>query len=395
MSLFYRFETGLRCRFQPYNLRSLSFSQRNEGLESEELLKTEKEIAMRNTILWSLLLVAFFIGCDDEDQVIMKSDISAPVLQELSGQGYVVDENMNADDSVAQWQWTAVDYGYSAAINYAVEVDVSESFENAVEITSVNGDTTALITAGIINDAAANFVTETSEITFYVRIKASINSISFDSPVEPLYSNVKEFTFTAYVVPPEYPETMYMIGTDFGGWDWNSEEVVEMTPVYGVEGAFWCIRYFNAANGFKWSPSRAWGEDFFMLDEAIGYTESDGNAFVPEDGIYMVYIDMAAGTITIEPAQVYGIGDCFGSWDTETYPFTVSGDKMTITTTATGELRMYAGSSAATSDWWTREFIILDGEIVYRGTGPDQERVTVEAGSVITLDFNAGTGTIE
>jgi hypothetical protein len=186
-----------------------------------------------------------------------------------------------------------------------------------------------------------------------------------------------------------------MIGTDFGGWDWNSEEVVEMTPVYGVEGAFWCIRYFNAANGFKWSPSRAWGEDFFMLDEAIGYTESDGNAFVPEDGIYMVYIDMAAGTITIEPAQVYGIGDCFGSWDTETYPFTVSGDKMTITTTATGELRMYAGSSAATSDWWTREFIILDGEIVYRGTGPDQERVTVEAGSVITLDFNAGTGTIE
>ena len=38
---------------------------------------------------------------------------------------------------------------------------------------------------------------------------------------------------------------------------------------------------------------------------------------------------------------------------------------------------MYAASSIATSDWWTREFIILDGKIVYRGKGDDQERVNL------------------
>ena len=68
---------------------------------------------------------------------------------------------------------------------------------------------------------------------------------------------------------------------------------------------------------------------------------------------------------------------------------------MTITTTAAGDLRIYAGSSAATTDWWTREFNIFNGKIEYRGAGGDQAAVPVAAGKKVTLDFNAGTGTIE
>lgn len=342
-----------------------------------------------------LLFISILFGCEEKDKVTMKSSITAPALEDLDGQGYVVDETMNPDDSVSTWYWTPADYGYPVALNYAIEVDTSQTFENAVVVASVAGGDGAKITAGQINSAAMEFISESAEITFYVRLKATVNSISFDSTVDPVYSDVKQYTFTAYFEPPEFPENMYMIGQDFGAWDWASEGIVEMVPVNGVDGSFWCVRYFNSANGFKWSPSKAWGEDFSELDEAVGYTTADGNAFVPSDGVYMVYMDIGAGTITIETAEVYGIGDCFGSWDSGEYPFDISGDKMIITTTNNGELRMYAGSSAATSDWWTREFIVLDGEIVYRGEGPDQERVQVDAGSVITLDFNAGTGTIE
>jgi len=195
---------------------------------------------------------------------------------------------------------------------------------------------------------------------------------------------------------PSYPEALYMIGADFGGWDWSSAGIVNMVPVNGVEGAFWCVNYFTAGNGFKWNSAKDWnGSDFAGLGETIGYEVSGGNAEVAEDGLYMVYIDMVAGKIAIEPAKVYGIGDCFGSWDSGTYPFTLNGATMSITTSAKAELRMYAGSSIATTDWWTREFIILDGDIVYRGNGPDQDRVTVDAGKIITLDFKAGKGTIE
>ena len=94
---------------------------------------------------------------------------------------------------------------------------------------------------------------------------------------------------------------------------------------------------------------------------------------------------------------VIQINNCFGAWDEGMADalFTAADGKLSATVKADGELRIYAASSAATSDWWTREFIILDGKIAYRGNGGDQERVTVTAGQKVTLDFNAGTGTIE
>jgi hypothetical protein len=38
------------------------------------------------------------------------------------------------------------------------------------------------------------------------------------------------------------------------------------------------------------------------------------------------------------------------------------------------------------------EFVLMNGVIEYRGTGPDQDRVPVGAGQMVVLDFNAGTG---
>ena len=198
------------------------------------------------------------------------------------------------------------------------------------------------------------------------------------------------------IIKPTYPEELYMTGNEFGNWFSDPAGVVKMVPVNGASGSFWCVRYFTANQGFKWAPQPSWdGGDFSELASKEGYSIKDGNAVVDADGLYMVYIDMVADKIVIEPAKVYGIGNAFGGWDAATYPFTISGNKMTITTTAAGDLRIYAGSSAATTDWWTREFNIFNGKIEYRGAGGDQAAVPVAAGKKVTLDFNAGTGTIE
>ena len=111
----------------------------------------------------------------------------------------------------------------------------------------------------------------------------------------------------------------------------------------------------------------------------------------------MIYVNTDAKKITIEKAKVYGIGGCFGGWDEamEGALFAEKDGKLTVTVPTAGEIRMYAASSAATSDWWTREFVFFDGKIAYRGNGGDQDRVTVEAGKTVTLDFNAGTAVIE
>lgn len=206
------------------------------------------------------------------------------------------------------------------------------------------------------------------------------------------------------IIVPEYPENLYMNGDEFGGenWDWNSSGIVTMIPVNGKEGSFWCVNYFTAGKGFKWAPQKGWGGDFAELDEVIGYKIVGGNAQVETDGLYVIYIDMPAGKIAIEPAKVFGIGNAFGSWEMGDHPFTINGDKMTIAVAANtadkdGGLRMYANSTLAPAgDWWRMEFIITDGKIVYRGNSPsDPARVDVTAGQTVTLDFKAGTGKIE
>ena len=196
---------------------------------------------------------------------------------------------------------------------------------------------------------------------------------------------------------PTLPETMYIIGEGIGGWDWAGDYIVDMTPVHGKPGQFWAIRNIEAGKGFKFCAVKEWNGDFTGLGEDTGYTVSDNNCVVAETGVYMIYVDVENQKVCVEPAKVYGIGDCFGGWSEamEGALFSAADGKLSATVAADGQLRMYAASSIATSDWWTREFIILDGKIVYRGTGDDQERVNVTAGQKVTLDFNAGTGVIE
>ena len=196
---------------------------------------------------------------------------------------------------------------------------------------------------------------------------------------------------------PTLPETMYIIGDGIGGWEWGADYIVDMTPVNGKPGQFWAIRYIEAGKGFKFCAVKEWNGDFTGLDENTGYTVDGGNCFVAETGVYMIYVDVENKKVCVEPAKVYGIGNCFGGWDEamEGALFTAADGKLSITVPNADELRLYAASSIATSDWWTREFIILDGKIAYRGNGGDQERVKVAAGAKVTLDFNAGTGVIE
>ena len=208
----------------------------------------------------------------------------------------------------------------------------------------------------------------------------------------------------------EFPDHVYMIGQDFGGWNWDSDGVVELVPVvhqpsWGAEAEaqFWTVKYFKAGSdhGFKFCSQKAWNGDFWGLDENDGFVEAGGNCTVETDGFYLVHIDFKRSMVHVEPARVYGIGNCFGGWDEgmESALFKADGQKLKATVAAAGELRMYVASSIATSDWWTREFIFFeDGKIDYRGDDEgqgDQARLNVLADQVVVLDFNAGTGAIE
>ena len=201
-------------------------------------------------------------------------------------------------------------------------------------------------------------------------------------------------TKTGDVDAPTLPETMYIIGTAVGGWDWATN-AVDMIQVNGKAGGFWAIRYIKAGEGFKFCAVKEWNGDFTGLGNDSGYTVSDGNCFVAADGLYIIGIDAAGDKVVVEPAHVYGIGDCFGGWSGGV-SLTVNADgTVSSGALAAGELRLYTTCSAFSVDWWQMEFVPINGVIEYRGNGEDQTRVPVSAGQSVTLDFNAGTGVIQ
>ncbi|MDR1653591.1 MAG: SusF/SusE family outer membrane protein [Prevotellaceae bacterium] len=283
--------------------------------------------------------------------------------------------------------WTKADFGVPTEIEYLLCAEmaggtsavIATSAVDSLDITLENLNK-ALINAGIDPETPV-------AVQFYV-----VAALSSTYKVQ---SNMVTVNVDAF--KPLFPDNVYMIGQEFGGWSWSDPGVVEMTPIYDHPGIWWAVRYFaNPENGFKWCNVKDWNGDFFSLGSDVGFTTHDGNAFVSAAGFYIVVVDYTQEKITIEPAQVYGMGDCFGGWNTGQYPFVASGNVMKLTTTNSAELRMYAATTAVACDWWQMEFVFFaDGKIQYRGTGNDQARFTVAAGKVITLDFNNGMGTVQ
>lgn len=359
-----------------------------------------------NTFLFLFLgLSSILTSCDkDTDPAYNPTEdtpVSGMILSPETNKNYVLSE-ANKYEVFDTFSWSATQYQLPLGLKYTIEIDKEDgNFDEPVKL-GTTSEREISFTVNVINDALNKLgLTPDEAADVKVRIVTRVyggeegNVLLENFPTA--VSEPITITVTPFAPPqPAYPSELFMIGASFGNWDWTSADVVPMIPVHSKEGHFWCINYFEQNNGFKWAPAKKWANDFASLTDATGYTlDGGGNAVVAADGLYMVYINMVDSKIAIEPAQVYGIGDCFGGWTEGIYPFTVNGNKTSIVTTAGGTLRMYAASSIAISDWWTREFTIKAGKIVYRANSDEvQGGDTPNAGQTITLDFKTGTGTI-
>lgn len=189
------------------------------------------------------------------------------------------------------------------------------------------------------------------------------------------------------------PTSLYMIG-NYCGWNWD--ESTEMVPVHSHTGSFWAVRYLKAGEGFKFCAKKEWSGDFCTLSgDNLGFEVDGNNCVVAADGLYRVEVDLKNGNVYVDPAEIYGIGDCFGGWEEGAYPFDQADGMAGIVVPNAGNLRMYVKLHDNPGNWWQSEFNVYDDKIVYRAAGGDQEAVAVEAGSAITLEFNAEAGSIE
>ncbi len=220
----------------------------------------------------------------------------------------------------------------------------------------------------------------------------------------------KSFSYTAVCTQESTaPETMYMNGGQWGGanWDWSADGIVELVPVWGAPGYFWCTRWFDGSQEFKFCAKKEWNGDF---------GDNGNNCKVPESGFYTVLVNGNENTVEIKPAEVYVIGLCGTAktenqdvWDfngADVLKLAADGQVLKGTLASSAELRIASKVHPAAPidgvttgngwiDWWKTEFIFFDGKIAYRGAGNDQERVQGVAGKVLVLDFNNGTAALE
>lgn len=222
-----------------------------------------------------------------------------------------------------------------------------------------------------------------------------------------------EFTYVSDAEPlPEFPEAMYIVGdaTSYGWATPGDDAQAIMHKCAGgapLEGVFWKICHLEGGLGFKVSDE-GWGDynyGYENIDEfdADGVTVSDldGNMSIENNGMYMVVLDLRNETVklSVKEAEVYGMGDTFGSWD-EDVPgnlFTIDVAEKSLTSpamVADGSIRMYA-QHPWIQDWWNAEFNVFNGMIEYRNDGGDQEAVAGTTGQVVTLWFDNNTGSID
>lgn len=211
------------------------------------------------------------------------------------------------------------------------------------------------------------------------------------------------------VIPPEYPEAMYLVGEATAyGWDTpGTVAAAEMHKVPDTPGLYWKILSLESNKGFKVSNAN-WGNTNLGFGEidtfdpaGITVNEDGGNMSIATSGIYAVVLDLREDEtkLSITPAKVYGIGDAFGGWDSGKAEnlFTANQTSKTLISpalSANGNIRMYVSHSWI-SDWWRAEFNVYGTDILYRNDGGDQENVPGTAGQVITLHFDDNTGSIE
>lgn len=177
---------------------------------------------------------------------------------------------------------------------------------------------------------------------------------------------------------------LYMCGSNFGVW--NSNDVVKMAPVGAVgNGEFWHLCYLKAGQSVEWSTSKDGSQllSSWQTTQGVEMT-SDGKATVKTSALYLVYANLDRKLIAFETPQVYASGAALG--DNEK-PLEINGSNMSIETTETGNLNIFATSNQNARNWSTMQMTVRNGKIVYPGTSVDQmPGLPVSKGTTVTLD---------
>lgn len=385
---------------------------------------------MKNIIKSALLVVmSLFLmtACSDDND--SNPTIQSPTEFKLNTPALQNTPIDLANSSKIMLTCSQPNYGYTASVQYTVQVATDENMTDAVELSETSTSAKVAINASSLASALTNIFVEKGkteadfpmDVKAYFRLKANIVT-SNGNVVEgtEILSNVVSLNkiHLLFSLPPvNLPSHVYAVG-NFCDWKWDN--CFDMVQVYGTEDTFWHLVYIDDS-GIKFNTAAEWN------NSEVGYAgitvsgdckddiiDNGGNIASKNPGWYLVIVTTSVVNreihydVQFNKPTILLTGPVAGNPDckediAEGWPFTVpttkDGDFVSpafVGSVPGGDgdgVRMYV--KVPGHDWWHSEFVVLSDKIEYRATGGDQPRVAGSAGQKVYLNIAKGTGEIK
>ena len=331
--------------------------------------------------IFVLLAISVFLGsCEDTDLTVLNPSVA--VTATLS-ESEVVLETANLGQEALTVSWTVNDYGYSAAPNYQLLIDLAEGDFSAAKVISTGSGLSKTFETEELNKILIGLGVEPdTETAIAIKVKSILgSSTTISSATSPLMA-------TAYADALDLSSPWGVVGSAYNNWGATPD-----APFYQVQGSpNVYVAYVTLLDGeWKIRKDNAWDVNYGD-DGADGTLEAGGANIVATAGTYKIVFDEAALTYTIE-AYTWGIvGSAYNDWGNGGPDAALAYDPFTDTWRAQVKLEDGLFKIRLNNDW-TTSYGDGDDEGSLDAGGTD---IPVSSGYYeIIVDFNDLTYTLE
>lgn len=379
-------------------------------------------------ILKSALLImmglVMFTSCEDDND--SNPIVKTPTEFRLNTPALAATNIDLTNSSAIVFTCSQPNYGFPASTMYKVQVSLKEDMTDFVELDQSFPNTVCSVDAAMLASTLTTMELNAGkseadfpmDVKVYVRMRAYMTTDTGEPVADTeILSNViclENVHLNYSLAPVTMPEHLYVVG-NFCGWDWGNS--FEFVPVYDHPEMYWRMVWIDEG-GVKINTAKDWdgnekGYNGITVagDLADKISDNGGNICSTTPQWYLMVVTASVSgrdikyTVEFNEPNVYLIGEAMGQTE---YTELAEDCKFTVPTTMdadfvspafTGNTPDGAGVRAYVkipgNDWWHSEFMVLNGEIAYRGKGGDQDRVAGKVGQKLYLNFATGKGSIK
>ena len=225
-------------------------------------------------------------------------------VSEEAAEGVVLTEAMT--ENIELINWTAARFEYGTNPLYKVEISyndgerqvLAEGIATTSYAVSPSMLNSMLIALGCPKDAASD-------------VKLIVTSYLEGEGAAQLESEAVTVTITTYT--PSYPEFVQLCG-DFGGHAWSTESALPILKGEANTGEYHgLVSYYGAEYGMKIIYTHPKTEETVWVggqsEDGLNYTvgAAIGDNIAPEEGSYVVYVNLSKGTMTLGKIESIGL----------------------------------------------------------------------------------------